>query len=67
MKDRMKMVRELQSTMATNPAGLSRQKGSTGKRLTPAERAKAKKQREKDERKRKRDQKRGRDGGNGEA
>jgi signal recognition particle subunit SRP54 len=67
MRDRMKMVRELQSTMATNPAGLSRQKGSTGKRLSSAERAKLKKQREKDDRRRKRDQKRGHEEGNGEA
>jgi signal recognition particle subunit SRP54 len=67
MRDRMKMVRELQTTMATNPAGLSRQKGSTGKRLTSAERAKLKKQREKEERRRKREGKRGRGEGNGEA
>ncbi|MEX2317720.1 MAG: signal recognition particle protein [Pirellulales bacterium] len=68
MRERMKMVRELQSTVANNPAGLARQKGSTGKRLTSAERAKLKKQREKEERRRKREQKRGKDGGeNGEA
>src|SRR6185369_1445633 len=29
MRERAKMVRELQSTMANNPAGLARQKGST--------------------------------------
>jgi signal recognition particle subunit SRP54 len=62
MRDRMKMVRELQTTMATNPGGLARQKGSTGKRLTSTERAKLKKQREKEERRRKREQKRGRGG-----
>jgi signal recognition particle subunit SRP54 len=67
MKDRMKMVRELQTTMATNPGGLARQKGSTGKRLTSAERAKLKKQREKEERRRKREQKRQHGEGNGEA
>jgi signal recognition particle subunit SRP54 len=68
MRERMKMVRELQSTMANNPAGLARQKGSTGKRLTSSERAKLKKQREKDERRRKREQKQQRTGDeNGEA
>jgi signal recognition particle subunit SRP54 len=69
MRERMKMVRELQSTMANNPAGLARQKGSTGKRLTSEERAKLKKQREKEERRRKREGKRRKDGGesNGEA
>jgi signal recognition particle subunit SRP54 len=67
MRDRMKMVRELQTTMATNPGGLAKQKGSTGKRLTSAERAKLKKQREKEERRRKREQKRHRGEGNGEA
>jgi signal recognition particle subunit SRP54 len=67
MRDRMKMVRELQTTMATNPGGLARQKGSTGKRLTPAERTKLKKQREKEERRRKREQKRHRGEGNGRA
>jgi signal recognition particle subunit SRP54 len=67
IRDRMKMVRELQTTMASNPAGMSRQKGGTGKRLTSAERAKLKKQREKEERRRKREQKRQRGEGNGEA
>jgi signal recognition particle subunit SRP54 len=68
MKDRMKMVRELQSGMMSNPGGLSKQKGSTGKRLSSAERAKLKKQREKEERRRKREQKRGKgESENGEA
>jgi signal recognition particle subunit SRP54 len=59
MKDRMKMVRELQSGMMNNANGLSRQKVGTGKRLSNAERAKLKKQRDKEMRKRKREQRRG--------
>jgi signal recognition particle subunit SRP54 len=59
MKERMKMVRELQSGMMNNPNGLARQKVGTGKRLTTQERAKLKKQREKELRKRKREQRRG--------
>ena len=55
VKDRMKMVRELQSGAMSNPAGqLSRQKQSSGKRLSPQEKAKQKKQREKERRKRRR-------------
>jgi signal recognition particle subunit SRP54 len=59
MRERMKMVKEMQSGMMQNPNGLSKTKGSTGKRLTPKERAKLKKDREKELRKRKRDQRRG--------
>ena len=60
VKDRMKMVRELQSGAMSNPAGqLSRQKQSSGKRLSPQEKAKQKKQREKEMRKRRRDEKGG--------
>ena len=59
MRERMKMVRELQSGMMNNPNGLARQKVGTGKRLSSHERAKLKKQREKEMRKRKREQKRG--------
>lgn len=60
VKDRMKMVRELQSGAMSNPAGqLSRQKQSSGKRLSPQEKAKLKKQREKEIRKRRRDEKGG--------
>ena len=59
MRERMKMVRELQSGILQNPDGLARKKIGTGKRLTNAEKAKLKKQREKDMRKRKREQKRG--------
>jgi signal recognition particle subunit SRP54 len=64
MRERMKMVKEMQSGMMQNPNGLSKTKGSTGKRLTPKERAKLKKDREKELRKRKRDQRRG--GGEGD-
>ena len=43
MRERMKMVRELQSGLMQNPNGLARQKIGTGKRLTPKERAQLKK------------------------
>jgi signal recognition particle subunit SRP54 len=59
MRERMKMVRELQSGLMQNPNGLARKKIGTGKRLTNAERAKLKKEREKEMRRRKREQKRG--------
>jgi signal recognition particle subunit SRP54 len=59
MRERMKMVRELQAGLAQNPNGLARQKIGTGKRLTPKERAKLKKDREKEMRRRRREQKRG--------
>ena len=59
MKDRMKMVRELQSGLMQNPNGLARKKIGTGKRLTPKERAQLKKDREKEMRRRKREQRRG--------
>jgi hypothetical protein len=42
-----------------NPNGLAKTKGSTGKRLSPKEKAKLKKEREKELRRRRRDQKRG--------
>ena len=60
MRERMKMVREMQSSL-TNPnaAGLGKKKQHTGKRLSPAEKAKLKKDREKELRKRKRDQRGG--------
>ena len=55
IRDRMKMVREMQTAMASNPDGtLARKKVGTGKRLNPAEKAKLKKQREKELRKKKR-------------
>jgi signal recognition particle subunit SRP54 len=59
MRERMKMVRELQSGLMQNPNGLARKKIGTGKRLTNAERAKLKKEREREMRRRKREQKRG--------
>jgi len=68
LRERAKMVRELQTTMANNPGGLARQKKGTGKRLSPKERAKLKKQREKEDRRRKRERRHGRhQGDNGEA
>jgi signal recognition particle subunit SRP54 len=66
MRERMKMLNELKSGLAS-PNGLSKKKGSTGKRLTPKERAKLKKDREKELRRRKRVQRRGDDGEVGEA
>jgi len=59
VRERMKMVRELQSGMMNGAGGLAKQKVGTGKRLTNAEKAKLKKQREKEMRRRKRDQRRG--------
>ena len=68
MRERMKMVREMQSGLAQNPNGLAKQKIGTGKRLTSQEKAKLKKEREKEMRKRKREQKRGGEGAkNGDA
>jgi signal recognition particle subunit SRP54 len=60
--DRLRMVRELQSGGFLNPgAKLAKAKQGTGKRLTPDEKRKLKKQREKDLRKRKRGDRRGGD------
>ncbi|TWT90550.1 Signal recognition particle protein [Pseudobythopirellula maris] len=48
MGDRMKMVRQMQAGMAQDPGGgLARKKQSTGKRLTPKEKAAAQKERAK--------------------
>lgn len=53
--DRMKMVRDLQQGGMMDPGGrIAKQKRGTGKRLTPKEKAKARKQREKELRRRKR-------------
>ncbi|RIK72846.1 MAG: signal recognition particle protein [Planctomycetota bacterium] len=58
LRERMKMVSQLQTSMAANPDGaLSRKKLGGGKRLSSAEKARLKKQREKEMRKRKREQK----------
>ncbi len=59
MRERMKMVREMQSGMMQNPNGLTKTKIGTGKRLSSQERAKLKKEREKELRRRKREQRRG--------
>jgi signal recognition particle subunit SRP54 len=59
VKERMAMVRQLQSGMMNGAGGLARQKVGTGKRLSNEEKAKLKKQREKEMRKRKREQRRG--------
>jgi signal recognition particle subunit SRP54 len=55
IRERMKMAKELQNQAMSNPSGqLAKQKLGTGKRLTPKERSKLKKQREKEARRRKR-------------
>ena len=54
MRERMKVLEQVQSGLAGN-GQLARQKKGTGKRLTPKERAKLKKQREKELRRRKRE------------
>jgi signal recognition particle subunit SRP54 len=59
IRERAKMVRELQSTLLHNPNGLARKKVGTGKRLTNQEKARLKKDRERELRRRKREQKRG--------
>jgi signal recognition particle subunit SRP54 len=59
MRERMKMMRDLQAGIAQNPNGLARKKIGTGKRLTPKERAQLKKERDKELRRRKREGKRG--------
>jgi signal recognition particle subunit SRP54 len=53
--DRMKMVRQLQEGGLLDPGGkIAKQKKGTGKRLSPKEKQKLRKQREKDLRRRKR-------------
>jgi signal recognition particle subunit SRP54 len=60
VRERMKMVQQLQQGMLTNPNGqLSRQKKGSGKRLSPQEKAKLKRDREREMRRRKRESKRG--------
>jgi len=58
IRERMQMVRQVQSGLLTNPNGLARQKKGTGKRLTSAEKARLRKEREREMRRRKREQKR---------
>jgi signal recognition particle subunit SRP54 len=59
MRERMKMMQQVQSGLMQNPNGLARKKIGTGKRLSPKERAQLKKEREKELRRRKREQRRG--------
>ncbi len=58
MRERMKMVKEMQASMSNPNGQFSRKKQGTGKRLSPKERAKLKKQREKEIRRKKREKKR---------
>ena len=62
MRDRMRMMQELQQGGLMNPgAKLGKPKQGTGKRLTPDEKRKLKKQREKEARRRKYEAKHGKD------
>ena len=55
LRDRMKMVREIQNSALANPGSrLSKQRLGTGKRLTPKERARMKKNRAREQRRKKR-------------
>ncbi len=59
MRGRMQAMQELTQTAMADPGGkLTKQKKGTGKRLSPKEKAKLRKQREKDARRRKRQAKR---------
>jgi signal recognition particle subunit SRP54 len=67
IRDRMRMMREISQGGLLNPgAKLARQKGDTGKRLTPKQRAQLKKEREREARRRKREQRKNKYGGNPE-
>jgi signal recognition particle subunit SRP54 len=67
LRDRMRAMKELQQGGLLNPgARLARAKGDTGKRLTPQERAKLRKDREREIRRKKREQRKNK-GGNGAA
>jgi len=58
MRDKLRAVQDLQNQGMLNPmATLQKPKGSTGKRLTPDERARQKKQRERDARRKMREEK----------
>ncbi len=59
MRDRFKMMQDLQSKVTNPMATLQKPKVGTGKRLNADERAKLRKQREKEARKRKRETRRG--------
>jgi signal recognition particle subunit SRP54 len=57
MRDRMRTMQELTQSGMLNPGGkFARQKGSTGKRLTPQERVKLRKERERELRRKKREE-----------
>lgn len=56
MRERMKMMRQMQSDMTNPNAQLTKKKQHTGKRLSPTEKAKLKKERDKEMRRRKREQ-----------
>jgi signal recognition particle subunit SRP54 len=59
MRDRMRTMQEMTQSGMMNPGGkLAKQKGSTGKRLTPQERAKLRKEKEREMRRKKRDERR---------
>jgi signal recognition particle subunit SRP54 len=61
VRDRMRMVREIQRGAMANPGGhLAKQKKGTGKRLTPKERLKLKKERDRQRRRKKRTSKQNR-------
>jgi signal recognition particle subunit SRP54 len=65
LRDRARMMQEMAKGGMLDPGGrLAKQKGSTGKRLSNAERAKLRKERERELRRKKRDAKKGR--GNGD-
>jgi signal recognition particle subunit SRP54 len=67
IRDRMRMMQEISKGGLMNPgAKFAKQKGDTGKRLTPKERAKLKKEREREARRKKRQQRRGADVAEGE-
>jgi len=59
VRERMKMVREMQATVSNPNGQLSKKKQTTGKRLSPKEKARLKKERDREQRRRKRE-KRGR-------
>ena len=59
MRGRMQAMQEITHSAMANPnARFSKQKKGTGKRLSPSEKAKLKKQREKEARRRSREEKR---------
>jgi signal recognition particle subunit SRP54 len=59
MRGRLQAIQQLSQALATNPTlTLKKQKAGTGKRLTPEEKARLRKQRERELRRRRREQKR---------